>query len=213
VRVRGVIFDLWDTLVEWPHAAAERLVDRLAKVAPHDPAEFRRLLVSSYRASQTGPLRDVYLGLGIPPIHVDAAIVEHHAIAREALRLRAGAAATIAQLRADGLMIGVITVCSEEVPAVWRETELFGLFDAETFSSTCGLMKPEPEIYRRTASALGVPVESCLFVGDGANDELDGAARVGMTPVLFAPGRPRWPNLQQWTGHRVSTMEEVLELC
>ena len=56
-------------------------------------------------------------------------------------------------------------------------------------------MKPEPEIYLRTAEALGVEPADCFFVGDGANDELAGAERVGMTPVLFLPeGRePLWP--------------------
>ncbi len=33
-------------------------------------------------------------------------------------------------------------------------------------------MKPDPEIYLRTAAALDVRPEDCLFVGDGANDEL-----------------------------------------
>ena len=81
------------------------------------------------------------------------------------------------------------------MPAAWPETELAGLFDAETFSSDCGLMKPEPEIYLRTARALEVEPGECYFVGDGANDELGGAARVGMTPVLFLPSAepPLWP--------------------
>ena len=76
-------------------------------------------------------------------------------------------------------------------------------------------MKPEPEIYLRTAEALGVEPADCFFVGDGANDELAGAARVGMTPVLFVPdGRePLWPEVREWGGLRVSSMREVLELC
>ena len=75
-----------------------------------------------------------------------------------------------------------MSVCSEEVPAAWPSTEFAGLFDAETFSSDCGLMKPEPEIYLHTARALEADPADCLFVGDGANDELAGAERVGMTP-------------------------------
>ncbi len=74
-------------------------------------------------------------------------------------------------------------------------------------------MKPDPEIYLRTARQLEVDPADCLFVGDGANDELAGAARVGMTPVLFAPGTPRWPEVTEWKGLRVSSMQEVVELC
>ena len=54
-----------------------------------------------------------------------------------------------------------------------------------------------------------------MFVGDGANDELGGAERVGMTPVLFlvAGATALWPEVQNWTGLRVSSIEEVLKLC
>ena len=58
----------------------------------------------------------------------------------------------------------MISVCSEEVPAAWPESELAGLFDAETFSSECGLVKPEPEIYLRTADALGVVIPPQLYI-------------------------------------------------
>jgi len=127
--------------------------------------------------------------------------------------LREGARDVLARLRDRGVRIGLITVCSEEVPAAWPETELAGLFDAETFSSACGLMKPEPEIYLTTLRALGVEPAESLFVGDGANDELGGAARVGMTPVLFAPnGRLHWEGLANWDGEKITSLEGVLEL-
>ena len=121
----------------------------------------------------------------------------------------------LAGLRERGVKLGLITVCSEEVPAAWPETELAGLFDAETFSSDCGLIKPDPEIYLSTLDALGVEPADALFVGDGANDELGGAERVGMTPVLFAPeGRePHWAEVRGWRGLRISSLPEVLELC
>ena len=124
----------------------------------------------------------------MPDEHVDAHVAARHEFARSALRLRAGALETMTALRGRGVKLGLITVCSEEVPAAWPESELAGLFDAETFSSDCGLIKPEPEIYLTTARALGVEPADAMFVGDGANDELGGAARVGMTPVLFVPG-------------------------
>jgi putative hydrolase of the HAD superfamily len=76
-------------------------------------------------------------------------------------------------------------------------------------------VKPDAEIYLQTLAALGVEPAEALFVGDGANDELAGAERVGMTPVLFVPaGRePRWPEVREWTGLRVSSLPEVVELC
>jgi len=213
--MRAVIFDLWDTLVDWPADEGEALKRRVAEHVGGDPDEFELRWRESYRASQTGPLADVLRSLGVPDEHVDGHVSARHEFGRRFLRLRDGARDGLAELRRRGVKLALITVCSEEVPAAWPGTELAGLFDVETFSSECGLVKPEPEIYLRTADALGVEASECFFVGDGANDELAGAARVGMTPVLFAPaGRePMWPQVREWRGLRVSSMGEVLELC
>jgi putative hydrolase of the HAD superfamily len=212
---RAVVFDLWDTLVEFPVREADVLKSRLAELAAVDPDEFERRWRDGYRASQTGPLAESYRALGIPDEHVAEHIAARHAFARSALRLRRGAGETLAALRERGISLGLITVCSEDVPATWHETELAGLFDVETFSSKCGLIKPDPQIYLTTLDALGVEPGEALFVGDGANDELGGAERVGMTPVLFTPeGRdPYWAEVREWRGLRVSSLPEVLELC
>jgi putative hydrolase of the HAD superfamily len=213
--VRAVIFDLWDTLVDWPVEEAAKLTDGLAELAGVGHEEFAQRWRASYRASQTGPLAEVYRSLGIPDEHVDAHVAARHEFGRRVLRLREGAVETLTELRRRGIKLGLISVCSEEVPAAWPETGLAGLFDVETFSSDCGLMKPEPEIYLHTASALGVDPSECFFVGDGANDELAGAGRVGMTPILFLPSgkAPLWPEVRAWTGLRVSSIQEVPELC
>ena len=212
--MRAVIFDLWDTLVEYPAAESAKLTDRLAELVGMDAEEFGRLWRESYRASQTGPLADVYRSLGVPEDHVDSHVEARHAFARRALRLRHGAAMTLAALRRRGIKLAVLSVCSEDVPAAWPNTDLAGLFDVETFSSECGLMKPEPEIYLHTARGLGVAPRDCLFVGDGANDELAGAQRAGMRALLIhRPGDPPlWPEVQTWDGLRVTSIPQVLEV-
>ena len=211
--MKAVIFDLWDTLVEWPAADAEVLKDGLAQLVTIDPEEFERRWREGYKASQTAPLADSYRELGVPDEHIEAHVAARHEFGRRALRLRDGARDTLARLRERGFKLGLISVCSEEVPAAWPESELAGLFDAETFSSDTGLIKPEPEIYLSTARALGVDPADAMFIGDGANDELGGAARVGMTPVLFVPrGEPQWQDLAGWSGLRIRSLEEVLGL-
>jgi putative hydrolase of the HAD superfamily len=213
--MRAVIFDLWDTLVEWPVVEGERITALLAHLSKLPPAAFERRLHASYRALNTEPLEQVLRGLEIDDAQLATAVGAHHELVRRTLRPREGACQALAALRRRGLRLGMISVCSEDVPARWPETDLAGLFDVETFSSSCGLMKPDPEIYLLTLDALGVEPSDCLFVGDGANDELAGAARVGIEPVLFLPAGTvcRWPNLRDWGGMQVSSLDEVVALC
>lgn len=213
--MRAVIFDLWDTLVDWSAEEGARLEARLAALAGVPVDVFDRRLRDNYRTLQTAPLASGYRALGIADDDLPEALAAHYELARRTLRLRDGAAEGLRRLRHRGLKLAVLSVCSEDVPARWPETDLAGLFDVETFSSECGLMKPDPEIYLLTTGALGVEPDDCLFVGDGANDELAGAARVGILPVLFVPPghEPRWPEVSDWQGLRVSSIAEVASLC
>src|SRR4051794_21048640 len=124
--MRAVIFDLWDTLVDWPMREGEELKWRVAAHVGGEPEDFEQAWRESYRASQTGPYADVLRSLGVPDEHVDAHVVARHEFGRRFLRLREGAREAIAELRCRGVKIGLITVCSEEVPAAWPETELAG---------------------------------------------------------------------------------------
>ena len=86
--IRAVVFDLWDTLVEFPASEAELLKARLAELTTADPDEFERRWRDGYRASQTGPLADSYRALGVPDEHVAEHVAARHEFARGALRLR-----------------------------------------------------------------------------------------------------------------------------
>jgi putative hydrolase of the HAD superfamily len=212
--MKAVIFDLWDTLVDWPVDESEALNRGLAERIGLSDDEFAKRWQAHYILSQTQPLATLYRTIGLPEAHIETHIAARHDFARAALRPRPGAVETLQELRRRGIRLGLISMCSEDVPIIWPETQLAGLFDTETFSATTGLKKPDAEIYLATAAALGVEPEDCFFVGDGANDELAGSARAGMTPVLMATGaEPRWAEVQQWSGLRVSSIPEVVELC
>ena len=81
-------------------------------------------------------------------------------------------------------------------------------------SCTVGLRKPDPRIYRLACERLDVRSDECLFVGDGANDELAGAERVGMRAVcVLPPGReePLWPEAHGWEP-TIGSLGDVLRL-
>ena len=93
-------------------------------------------------------------------------------------------------------------------------SEFEGLFDAEVFSSRVGLAKPDPRIYLHCCESLGIEPRQAVFVGDGANDELAGARRVGMEAILIhRPGEdPPWAEVREWDGPRVTSIPEVLDV-
>ena len=64
--VRGVIFDLWDTLVDWPHEAMQRLNVAIAAHIGIDLPELHQRMRATYRLSQTGPFDDALRALGVP---------------------------------------------------------------------------------------------------------------------------------------------------
>lgn len=121
---------------------------------------------------------------------------------------RPGAVETLRELRRRGLLVGLITVCGDDLPAVWGETPFAGMFDAEVFSCDVGLRKPDPAIYALACERLGVMPPECIFVGDGANDELGGAERVGMRAVQIH----RAGEKATWGGATITAVPQVLEL-
>ena len=64
-----------------------------------------------------------------------------------------------------------------------RFPELAG-FDQVVEAAKLGVLKPDPEAFRRCAAEIGEAPERCLFVDDLAVN-LDGAAAVGMQTLLF----------------------------
>ncbi len=77
-------------------------------------------------------------------------------------------------------------------PSVRRLLDKLGierLFDAVTISADHGMRKPREELFLKTASLLGAPVEETVFVGDNYAEDIVGAKRSGMDAVWVALGR------------------------
>ncbi|NBD23249.1 HAD family hydrolase [Paenibacillus glycinis] len=86
----------------------------------------------------------------------------------------------LAFLRGRGIKLGLISNCTEEEVADWRESELSAYFDDCLFSYEAKCSKPDAAIYRLACDRLGARPEACAFVGDGGSGELEGASRCGM---------------------------------
>jgi putative hydrolase of the HAD superfamily len=216
VRYRAVIFDLWATLVPWDQEQADRFYDSMAGAVGIEPERFREAWLSGRKTREIGPIADHLRGL-FDELGAEQDLDEILDMRREwtkrSLQPRPDALETLAELRRRGHRLGLISVCSQEVPQVWGETPLAGALDELVFSCDVGISKPDPRIYEIACERLGVEPAECLFVGDGANDELPGAERVGMAAVqLRAPGEPLTPDGEAWTGPSIERLSEVLGL-
>jgi epoxide hydrolase-like predicted phosphatase len=90
-----------------------------------------------------------------------------------------GMVGVVARARAAGLRTALL---SNSWGNEYDRELLDRLFDTVVISGEVGLRKPEPEIYRLTASRLGVDPAQCVFVDDLAPN-VRGAVAVGMVGV------------------------------
>jgi len=217
--LRAVVFDLWQTLAAWPDDESRDLRRRWSAQLGISAEELDEHWHGSarYRERETGPIADAIAALH-RAVGSDADVSEVLAwrleLTRASLVPAPGALSTLRELRRRGLAIGLVSNCTEEVALVWDETPFAHAIDTAVFSATAGCMKPDREIYELVCARLGVAADECLFVGDGANDELRGAEEAGMTAVLLHPPgeEPPWDGLADWRGLRITALPEVLEL-
>lgn len=106
----------------------------------------------------------------------------------------------LAELRALGLKLGLLSDADCDEVAAWPESPLRPYFDQALFSCHEGLRKPDPVFYLRLCQRLAMDPKGCLYVGDGRSDEHLGARAVGMTPVLIT-----W-HLARYTPERIALM-------
>ena len=216
MKHRAVVFDLWQTLVPWPTESAQALYVQMADAVGAPRAEFEEVWLSGRTGRDTGPIGDSVrwvidqLGLDADP---QVIIGLRRDWTRDSLVPRPDAISTLERIRERGHRLGLITVCSTDVAELWDSSAFAGLFDVTVFSAEERVAKPDPRIYEICCERLGIPADECLFVGDGANHELPGAERVGMTAVqLCAPGEELTEPGKEWRGRYVERLEEVLEL-
>jgi putative hydrolase of the HAD superfamily len=217
MRYRAVIFDLWQTLVPFPVESARRMYRELATTWGADHESFDEVWNRRRLERETGPiephLRSVAEELGLSG-EIAAVLKLRRDWTTQSLVPRSDAVPTLEELQRRGHRLGMISACSQDVPDVWGDSPFGALFDSAVFSCSVGFSKPDPRIYVLCAKELGVSAEDCLFVGDGANDELPGAERAGMKALqLRAPGEALTPEGERWTGDYVERLSDVLELA
>ena len=211
MSVSAVVFDLGGVLTESPLVAfaayeaeaglPDGLIRRLNSTDPDTNAwarfERNELDVAGFSAA----------------FEAEAAAAGHRVeVARvlEALRgeLRPDMVAAVRRLRAAGLPLGLLSNNVAPMERAGALGELLALFDAVVESSTEGVRKPEPEIYRRAltrlSEAVGRPIEAtdCAYLDDlGIN--LKPARALGMHTIKVVDPAAALAELSELVGIRL----------
>jgi putative hydrolase of the HAD superfamily len=224
-RFDAVVLDFFGTLV--PSVAPTLWLDHASQVASElgvRPDDLLEALHASFPERATGALGSVQDSLRVLAERIGARPSERQVRRAAAVRRRQhrqlmsprpGALSVMRELRRHGLRIGVLTDCTAELPEAWPELPLAALVDAPVFSCVVGMRKPDPRLFALVADRLTVPAEKCLYVGDGAGEELSGASAAGMTAVRLelteGDPDPRFPVELEWRGLRVATLNQMVQ--
>ncbi len=226
-RFQAVIFDLFGTLVEnFSVSEYQEVLAAMATVLGVSTDDFAQTWMETFRErtiqGSERPDDDIklmceHLGVEVGSDSLDTVAQMRMSFTRRQMVPRGGAVETLRDLRAMGLKLGLISDCTFEVPPLWPGTPFAALFDVALFSCIECVKKPDAAIYHRACSRLGLEPADCLYVGDGSSQELSGAERAGLHPVLLAVPNEDDPDvhrvdIDQWTGPSVTTLEDVLSI-
>lgn len=207
-RLRGVLFDLDDTLAD-SAGTEERVWEGVAGVLAArlpgvDREELRRRYLEALHrhypdlaAGRTDVVtfRRVRLADAIEPWGTldgdlfDAYLAEKARVPEEIVAFPQ-AVATVRELRARGIRVGVLT----NGPSAHqrRKLEASGLgpeLDAIAISEELGVAKPDEEAFRKALALLGTAAEETAMVGDSLENDVLGGIRAGLAAVVWTPGR------------------------
>jgi putative hydrolase of the HAD superfamily len=224
MRYSGVLFDLFGTLI--PPFRMREHMDVLRECAQTLGISFEacyRHWGETYLQRTRGEFVSVadnfhwvarQIGRYLTPQALTRAEQVYERFTAESLVPVAGAIETLEWLTACGLRIGLVSNCAADIPRMWSTSVFAKYFDYCAFSCQVGAVKPDPAIYRAALDALRLFPHQTLYVGDGSDEELSGAVRCGMQPVLISIDLSNTYDAQRkdvdaWSGSVIRALSEL----
>jgi putative hydrolase of the HAD superfamily len=204
--LRGVLFDMDDTLFDHTYSTDQALAalrveeSTFAAWPPHELRERHSAVletlhaeVLSFRLSIPEAREERFRRLftdaaaAPPPPGRAMQLADVYRLSyRASWRPVAGAMDLLTSLRADNLIIAIVTnnLVAEQTEKL-RACKMDPLIDALITSEEIGVQKPDPHIFRETLTRLGLQPDEAVMVGDAWRADVVGAIAADIRPVWF----------------------------
>lgn len=178
INIRAILFDLDGTLMDTDDQSVEKVAKFLRQLGISSPLPVARKLVMAAETPVNGMI-SLLDRLGL-----DALILPLWKSKKQkgAFRIIPGIDQMLAALKPDYILAVVTTRGEEEAKMFLRDNHLEEYFDLVVTRTSTRRLKPHPEPILFAAQSLGLPVSSCLMVGDTTQD-IRSAQRAGAKSV------------------------------
>jgi putative hydrolase of the HAD superfamily len=203
--IRALLLDALGTLVELepPAPYLERALEGISgpdaeRAIAAEMAYYRAHLDEGRDAESLAALRRrcaVALRDALPEPARPADLDELVAVLLDSLHFRpfADASEALQDARARGLRLVVVSNWDCSLPDVLERIGLAPLLDGVLASATVGARKPDAAIFRRALVVAGVRPSEAIHVGDSLVEDVEGARRAGIEPILLSRDRGKPP--------------------
>ncbi|MED1902237.1 HAD family hydrolase [Bacillus sp. 22475] len=210
--IKAIVFDLWETLIPFPKSLKTKAFLETAKTLNYEPSQLKPHWEATRRIRETINLEDYFYYLRN---EINANWSDH--TIKQAMEVRKSihgsafenpdvyALYVFYTLQKKGIKTAVISNCSSDVREMLMSSQIGPLIDEVILSSEVGIMKPDVSIYKIASDRLNVPANQCIFLGDGNDNELDGAKKAGMNSILMNRGYDRG-----WNGSGINQLSDIL---
>jgi putative hydrolase of the HAD superfamily len=188
-----VYFDLFDTLCTVDEPVYFEGKRRTAEAIGVEFDTFMAAWRSTSYDASTGLLKTPFdravkaleaLGVEDRSAAMEAARMDVETIQRS-VYLYDGAEECLETLRTRGFKLGLISNATATTAFIVGSLKLRERLDLLVFSYETHCAKPDPAIYRKAVERAVTEARDALFIGDGANRELDAAEELGMAVICM----------------------------
>jgi len=185
--IDSVISDLGQVLLRFDN---RRFFERLTKYTSRSAADIRAvtheniLLLDQFDTGRITP--DDFYERAVAALDARVSRDEFYAAYNDVFAIHASALAVIRALKPKYKLALLSNTDPVRYGYIERTFPELQFFDAYVLSFRIGAMKPDPRVYREALMLLDARPERALFIDD-IQENLDGAARLGIRGILYTP--------------------------